>query len=74
MPKLYCYDGPERSDPHAVVLELSEDDFDAFNDLPRGEGRCLVAVDDQATGRRYSVRRAACGAACYCAAEAVNLA
>lgn len=74
--KVYCYAGEDRSNPHAVVLELDEVDIARVNEVrerekPRTyENGTFVAVTDQATGARYEVASAPCGLGCHCAMTA----
>lgn len=77
--KVYCFDGAEGLDPHAVVLHLNAEDVLAWNQqraketrLPRHATGMFVPVTDQATGKRYMVATAPCGIGCRCAAVAVE--
>lgn len=49
---------------------LSAADAARFDDLPPGQSRSTVTVTDLPTGTRWDVRRAPCGAGCFCAAYA----
>ena len=55
------------------LLVISEADGNAFDALPHKSTHSVTVVD-QASGRKWSVRRAACGLGCYCAAEGHPLA
>lgn len=53
-------------------LELSQEDYDAFNSLPR-DYKVAVEVTDLLSGEKFTVRRANCGSPeCYCAAVIIN--
>jgi hypothetical protein len=73
--ELYCYDGEQGDDPHAIVLELDERDSDHWEKVQSnifgtaGFGR-YIRVTDQKTGDTYRVASAPCGAPCHCAAVA----
>ncbi len=71
--KIYCFNGPGGRDPHEIILDLTADDRKAFDDLPVKDNSHHIDVTDQATGLRWRVRRSACSADCYCAAEAARL-
>jgi hypothetical protein len=79
---LYCYDDFfTDGDAHRVQLELDEDDhavaWDALaaaRGLGDDETGEWVRVTDQTTGKDYYVASVACGAACHCAAQAVEAA
>lgn len=76
--KLYCFDREIGGDPHAVILDLSREDSEAFDrqkedeyrDLGRYEVGRYIDVTDQSTGRRWRVASAPCGLGCHCAAVA----
>lgn len=70
MRKLYCYDGPRGTDPHAIIIELN--DPDALRWEQAKEHRVSVVVTDQATHKYWIVSSAPCGASCHCAAMAVR--
>lgn len=72
-PNLFCYNGPDGSDPHGVKLVISESDKEAFDNLPEGTNIESVNVTDLTTNELWQVRRAPCGAGCYCAGEAVKI-
>jgi len=59
---LYAF-APGGSDPHAVVLTITTEERSLLSDG-------WAVVHDQATGSAWRIRRADCGGACRCAAEA----
>jgi hypothetical protein len=71
-PNIFCFTA-RRRDPHEVKLAISAEAEAQFNALPRGKSRLFVNVTDLNTGERWRIRRAACGAGCYCAAHATPL-
>lgn len=74
--KLYAYAVEPKGDPHAVIINVSEDDGQAFDDRRQAEdvGRedigDFMEVTDILTGDRWEVASAPCGSACRCAAVA----
>lgn len=79
--KVFCFDGRAGEDPHAVVLTLSATDVERWNRVRDREKHLavfatgeFVAVTDQASGERYRVASAPCGARCHCAAVAEKIA
>lgn len=54
-------------DDGRVILTLSADDRNAFDNLPK-PSRKGVVVTDLATGARWRLRRERCGLGCHCAA------
>lgn len=82
MRKLYCHDTPSDGNPHAVVIEVSDEDsarFEGARDSERDVGIGMNApggwllMTDLNTGDAYRVRTYPCGAGCRCAAQAVRL-
>lgn len=71
---LYCFAGPMGSDPHAVQIAVSDEDKARFEALPPQENDDEITVVDEDSGVAWIVRRAACNADCYCAAEAQSVA
>lgn len=78
---LYCYDGITGTDPHALQIELSQEDVQFISRIREVEEPKLrpthfgtfCNVTDQATGRRYKVATAPCGLGCHCASVAVRI-
>lgn len=68
-PNLYCY-GARDDDPHAIKLVVTDEDREAFDNLPPGNTGESVEVTDGYSGLTFDVQRANCGAGCYCAAKA----
>jgi hypothetical protein len=69
---LFCYAG-SGTDSHEVKLTLSPGDRAAYDSLSRerwAEADSVV-VTDIPSGEKWRVKRANCGAGCFCAAEAV---
>lgn len=54
-----------------AYMMISEKDMDRFDSLRRGESGETVTVFDTISDQHYEVRRANCGAGCFCAAEVV---
>ena len=52
---------------HKIGLFLSDEDKDRYNSLRPGDPS--IVVTDKNTKTQWHVRRAPCGAPCYCAAE-----
>jgi hypothetical protein len=78
MRTLYAYHYPDGDNPHEVVLELGDDDEQAWDQRrreevgefdPDDEGGWL-RVTDLNTGDAVDVRTVPCGLGCRCAAEA----
>lgn len=78
---LYCYDGLEGTDSHAVQIELSQTDIQFMNRIRERDEPTLRTdhygtfcnVTDQRTGVRYKVATAPCGLGCHCASVAVKV-
>jgi hypothetical protein len=54
-------------------MEIDDADMALFNGLPEGGTTASVEVFDGISESFYTVRRASCGASCFCAAEIVEV-
>jgi hypothetical protein len=79
--EVYCYRGPNGTDPHGIILTLDADDWNAWVRVREQEDDRLkqyahgtpVPVTNQKDGERYMLRTAPCGLGCRCAAEATRI-
>lgn len=55
-----------------VLLLLNEQDRADFDNLPGGPSDAIVTVQDLLTEDFFEVRRADCGAGCFCGGEIVR--
>ena len=62
----------ERSQRRAE-LQISTVDYGAFQNLPKGRSGPTVEVFDQTSEKWFTVARASCGSACFCAAVVTKI-
>ena len=56
-----------------IRMNISKEDMAKFDKLPSSTNKKTVTVKNLKNGKKYVVRRADCGARCYCAGEVVRI-
>jgi hypothetical protein len=56
-----------------ILMNISQEDMANFDKLPSHRNEQTITIKNLKNGKKYVVRRADCGAGCYCAAEVVRI-
>jgi hypothetical protein len=56
-----------------ITMNISQEDMAKFDKLPSQQNKQTITIKNLKNGKKYVVRRANCGAGCYCAAEVVRI-
>ena len=56
-----------------ITMNISQEDMANFDKLPSQQNEQTITIKNLKNGKKYVVRRADCGAGCYCAAEVVRI-
>ena len=56
-----------------IRMNISQEDMATFDKLPSQQNQQTITIKNLKNGEKYVVRRADCGAGCYCAAEVVRI-
>tara|TARA_Y100000389_G_scaffold204975_1_gene261485 strand:+ start:1927 stop:2265 length:339 start_codon:yes stop_codon:yes gene_type:complete len=56
-----------------IRMNISKADMDKWDKLPSRSNKKTITVKNLKNGKKYVVRRADCGAGCYCAGEVVRI-
>ena len=56
-----------------IRMNISKADMAKFDKLPSKKNKKTITIKNLKNGKKYVIRRADCGAGCYCAAEVVKI-